>query len=72
MKVFYEALLDVYEEMEELMTKEGKPYRVQYAKEAVNFLMHTYISFITIFMAEYHSILGPQIDMNFYFIYSFT
>ncbi|MBA0731520.1 hypothetical protein Golax_022857, partial [Gossypium laxum] len=34
MKVFYKALLDLYEEMEKVMTKQGKSYRVQYAREA--------------------------------------
>ncbi|KAF8391450.1 hypothetical protein HHK36_023755 [Tetracentron sinense] len=33
MKVCYRALLDVYDEMEEEMTKEGRSYRVYYAKE---------------------------------------
>ncbi|KAK6230394.1 hypothetical protein QUC31_001912 [Theobroma cacao] len=34
MKLCYRALLDVYEEMEEMMTEQRKLYRVQYAKEA--------------------------------------
>ena len=35
MKCFYRALLDLYEEMEQEMAKEGKLYRVHYAKELV-------------------------------------
>ena len=31
----YQALLDVYSEIEEEMAKEGRSYRVYYAKEAV-------------------------------------
>ncbi|XWS30641.1 hypothetical protein CRYUN_Cryun23aG0003000 [Craigia yunnanensis] len=42
MKLFYEALLDVYKEMEEAMTKEEKLYRVQYAKEAMKQLSQGY------------------------------
>ncbi|KAG4177007.1 hypothetical protein ERO13_A11G281100v2 [Gossypium hirsutum] len=33
MKSFYEPLLDFYREMEEAMIKQGKSYRVKYAKE---------------------------------------
>ncbi|KAF3456000.1 hypothetical protein FNV43_RR00643 [Rhamnella rubrinervis] len=33
MKYCYQALLDVYEEIEQLMTKEGRSYSVYYAKE---------------------------------------
>ena len=35
MKPCYQALLEVYEEMEEEIAKEGNLYRVQYAKAAV-------------------------------------
>ncbi|WKA12122.1 hypothetical protein VitviT2T_029544 [Vitis vinifera] len=35
MKLCYQALLDVFEEIEEEMTKQEKPYRVHYAKQAV-------------------------------------
>ncbi|XVE50493.1 hypothetical protein DITRI_Ditri01bG0166900 [Diplodiscus trichospermus] len=42
MKVFYKALLNVYEEMEEATTKEGKLYCVQYAKEAMKQLSQAY------------------------------
>ena len=37
MKLCYSKLLSVYKEMEDLMTDEGKLYRVQLAKEAVYF-----------------------------------
>ncbi|EOY12592.1 Delta-cadinene synthase isozyme A, putative [Theobroma cacao] len=42
MKLLYKALLDVYEEMEEVMAKQGKIYRVQYAKEAMKQLSQAY------------------------------
>jgi (-)-germacrene D synthase len=35
MKLCYKALLDVFEEIEEEMCKEGRFYRVYYAKVAV-------------------------------------
>ncbi|XP_022734668.1 (+)-delta-cadinene synthase isozyme XC14-like [Durio zibethinus] len=35
MKLFYSELLNVYKEMEDLMAKEGKLYRIQLAKEAM-------------------------------------
>ena len=35
MQVFYHTLLNVYDEIEEEMVKEGRSYRVYYAKEAV-------------------------------------
>lgn len=35
MKYIYQALLGVYEEIEEETAKEGKSYRIYYAKEAV-------------------------------------
>ena len=35
MKCYYRALLDVYEEMEQEMAKEGKLYCVHYTKELV-------------------------------------
>ncbi|EOY12839.1 Terpene synthase 21, putative isoform 3 [Theobroma cacao] len=37
MKVFYEALLDVYNDIEKYMIDEGKLYRMHYAKEVVKF-----------------------------------
>ncbi|KAL6313966.1 hypothetical protein AAG906_011696 [Vitis piasezkii] len=42
MKPCYQALLDVYEEMEEEMAKEGNLYRVQYAKAAMKRQIHSY------------------------------
>ncbi|KAI7732110.1 hypothetical protein M8C21_028973 [Ambrosia artemisiifolia] len=44
MKLLYKSLLDVYEEMEVIMAKEGKAHHVNYAKEAMkemilNFMM---------------------------------
>ncbi|MBA0687265.1 hypothetical protein Goari_014815 [Gossypium aridum] len=35
MKLWYSKALKVYKDMEDLMSKEGKPYRVQYAIEAL-------------------------------------
>ncbi|CBI20478.3 unnamed protein product, partial [Vitis vinifera] len=35
MRVCYRALLDVYSEIEEEMAKEGRSYRLYYAKEAM-------------------------------------
>ncbi|KAL4310335.1 hypothetical protein GQ457_01G005480 [Hibiscus cannabinus] len=42
MQFFYKALLDLYEEMEEVMIEQGKSYRVQYAKEAMKQLSQAY------------------------------
>ncbi|KAL6314066.1 hypothetical protein AAG906_011801 [Vitis piasezkii] len=42
MKPCYQALLDVYEEMEEEMAKEGNLYRVQYAKAAIKRQIQAY------------------------------
>lgn len=39
MKVHYRGLLDIYYEIEEEMAKQGKTYRVKYAKEAVGHMM---------------------------------
>nr|CAE47439.1 germacrene D synthase [Solidago canadensis] len=39
MKVIYKSLLDIYEEMEEIMEKNGKAYQVDYAKEAMRELL---------------------------------
>ena len=36
MQISYQALLDVYKEIEERMTEQGKLYRLDYAKEAVS------------------------------------
>lgn len=38
MKVFYQALLDVYNEIEEETVKAGRSYRAHYAKEAVSII----------------------------------
>ncbi|KAK8527302.1 hypothetical protein V6N12_054521 [Hibiscus sabdariffa] len=42
MQFFYKALLDLYEEMEEVMIEQGKSYRVRYAKEAMKQLSQAY------------------------------
>ncbi|KAK6229605.1 hypothetical protein SCA6_018556 [Theobroma cacao] len=42
MKISYKALLDVYEEMEQLL-EEGKQYRVEYAKKAMIRLAQAYL-----------------------------
>ena len=39
MKLCYEALLDVYKENERDFASEGKLFRLDYAKEAVSFLI---------------------------------
>ena len=40
MKYCYEALLKLYDEIEEELAKEGRAYRIPYAKETVSH-MHT-------------------------------
>ncbi|GMH05819.1 hypothetical protein Nepgr_007659 [Nepenthes gracilis] len=42
MRIVYQALLDVYGEMEEEMLKEGKSYQLYYAKEAMKALVQAY------------------------------
>ncbi|KAG6685681.1 hypothetical protein I3842_12G124100 [Carya illinoinensis] len=42
MKLIYKALLDVYEEIEEEMSKEGRFYRVYHAKEDMKNLVQAY------------------------------
>ncbi|KAJ9671957.1 hypothetical protein PVL29_025551 [Vitis rotundifolia] len=42
MRVCYQALLDVYSEIEEEMAKEGRSYRVYYAKEAMKNQVRAY------------------------------
>ncbi|KAF5461047.1 hypothetical protein F2P56_020873 [Juglans regia] len=42
MKLIYKALLDVYEEIEEEMSKEGRFYRVYYAKEEMKNQVQAY------------------------------
>lgn len=52
MQVFYHTLLNVYDEIEEEMVKEGRSYRVNYAKEAVRnanaqlYLLLIYFEFV--------------------------
>ncbi|KAG4215821.1 hypothetical protein ERO13_A01G200800v2 [Gossypium hirsutum] len=43
MKISYKALLDVYEEMEQLTAKQGRQYRVEYAKKAMIRLAQAYL-----------------------------
>ncbi|MFQ6641751.1 hypothetical protein Gotur_016763 [Gossypium turneri] len=43
MKPSYKALLDVYEEMEQLVAKHGRQYRVEYAKKAMIRLAQSYL-----------------------------
>ncbi|KAE8667309.1 (-)-germacrene D synthase [Hibiscus syriacus] len=42
MKIFFKALLNLYEEMEEAMSKQEKSYRVHYAKAAMKQLSQSY------------------------------
>ncbi|XVE80200.1 hypothetical protein DITRI_Ditri14bG0120600 [Diplodiscus trichospermus] len=42
MQVFYQALLDVYNEIEENMLNEGKQYRIYYAKEVLKNIARAY------------------------------
>ncbi|XVF04023.1 hypothetical protein REPUB_Repub05bG0044900 [Reevesia pubescens] len=42
MKISYKALLDVYEEMEQLLAKKGRQYRVEYARKAMKQLSQAY------------------------------
>nr|I7H727.1 RecName: Full=Sesquiterpene synthase 2; Short=TsTPS2; AltName: Full=Alpha-humulene synthase TPS2; AltName: Full=Alpha-selinene synthase TPS2; AltName: Full=Beta-elemene synthase TPS2; AltName: Full=Delta-cadinene synthase TPS2 [Toona sinensis]BAM24405.1 sesquiterpene synthase [Toona sinensis] len=42
MQIFYEALLDLYNEIEKEIAKEGWSYRVHYAKEAMKILARGY------------------------------
>ncbi|KAE8706538.1 (+)-delta-cadinene synthase isozyme XC14 [Hibiscus syriacus] len=43
MKISYKALLDVYEEMEQLLTDQGRQYRVEYARKAMIRLAQAYL-----------------------------
>ncbi|KAK5772538.1 hypothetical protein PVK06_048828 [Gossypium arboreum] len=43
MKISYKALLDVYEEMEQLLANQGRQYRVEYAKKAMIRLAQAYL-----------------------------
>ncbi|XWS16611.1 hypothetical protein CRYUN_Cryun34aG0104600 [Craigia yunnanensis] len=42
MQISYQALLDVYKEIEEIMTEQGKLYRLDYAKEAMKNQVRAY------------------------------
>ncbi|KAH9691787.1 alpha-humulene/(-)-(E)-beta-caryophyllene synthase [Citrus sinensis] len=42
MQIFYEALLDLYKEIEEELATKGWSYRVHYAKEEMKILVHGY------------------------------
>ncbi|KAI3507869.1 hypothetical protein L1887_22864 [Cichorium endivia] len=44
MKLVYQGLLDIYKEMEEIMTKEGKPYHLIYAKESMKEFIRSYMT----------------------------
>lgn len=37
MKLIYQALMDIYKEMEEIPEKEGKAHHAEYAKDHVSF-----------------------------------
>nr|XP_043635533.1 beta-caryophyllene synthase-like [Erigeron canadensis] len=43
MKLIFQALIDIYEEMEEILTKEGKSYQLSYAKESMKELIRSYM-----------------------------
>ncbi|KAJ0580678.1 putative (-)-beta-caryophyllene synthase [Helianthus annuus] len=43
MKLIYQALMDAYEEMEEIMKTEGKAHHLSYAKEAMKALVRSYM-----------------------------
>nr|WCC60123.1 terpene synthase [Pityopsis ruthii] len=44
MKVMYKRLLEIYEEMEETMEKDGKAYQLHYAKESMIDLVTSYMT----------------------------
>ncbi|KAI7754151.1 hypothetical protein M8C21_019344 [Ambrosia artemisiifolia] len=44
MKLLYQALLDIYKEMEEILGKEGKAYHLNYAKESMNEFIRCYMT----------------------------
>nr|AAR31145.1 (-)-germacrene D synthase [Solidago canadensis] len=44
MKMIYKSLLDVYEEMEEIIDKDGKAYQVHYAKDSMIDLVTSYMT----------------------------
>ncbi|KAI7757443.1 hypothetical protein M8C21_008784 [Ambrosia artemisiifolia] len=43
MKPMYQALMGVYEEMEEILVKDGKEYQLSYAKESMKELIRNYM-----------------------------
>ncbi|GLU07984.1 hypothetical protein SLE2022_249200 [Rubroshorea leprosula] len=43
MKLYYQALLDIYSEMEEEVAKEGRSYVVQHAKESIKRVAKAYL-----------------------------
>ncbi|KAK1437051.1 hypothetical protein QVD17_02836 [Tagetes erecta] len=43
MKLIYEALMDIYEDMEEIMRKDGKSYHLSYAKESMKEFIRSYM-----------------------------
>ncbi|XP_071737920.1 beta-caryophyllene synthase-like [Rutidosis leptorrhynchoides] len=43
MKLIYQAVLDIYMEMEEIMRKEGKEYHLNYAKESMKEFIRSYL-----------------------------
>ena len=43
MRLCYKALLDIYDEIEEEMVKDGKEYQVPYAKEVVSSIKQSLI-----------------------------
>ena len=45
MKIFRKALLEVFDEMEEELSKTGRSFAVHYAREAVR-MMHIYVLFV--------------------------
>nr|GEY15924.1 beta-caryophyllene synthase-like [Tanacetum cinerariifolium] len=44
MKLLYQALLDIYKEMEEIMMKEGKAHHLNYAKESMKEFIGSYMT----------------------------
>lgn len=43
MKIYYTALLDVYEEIDREISKDGESYRIHFAKEAVKFFSFSFL-----------------------------
>nr|XP_043610682.1 (-)-germacrene D synthase-like isoform X2 [Erigeron canadensis] len=53
MKVIYKSLLDVYQEMKEIVEKDGKAYQVDYAKESEEQQRNHIASSVEIYMKEH-------------------